>query len=96
MALTDRIKLLFAERGVPQPPPELIDDIEAAVVAEMALVDTANGTDYASQLGIRPDGPYQKLAAERLAGTAVTPLTDEERTFFARVMQPDLRPCARV
>jgi hypothetical protein len=91
LSLSDRIKLLFAERGVPQPPEELIDDIEAAFVKELSLVDTANGTDYASQLGIRPDGEYGRLAHERMMGTAVSPLTDEERAFFAVCMMPDPR-----
>jgi hypothetical protein len=76
--LSDRIKLLFAERGVPQPPEELIDDIEAAVVGELRLTDTVEGTNYTTRVVTR-------ISLEP------PPLTDAERRFFEGCMKPDLR-----
>ena len=82
---TDKVKLLFAEHRV-KFNDDLMDDIMAAVIEELKLNDDANGTDYASRLGI-------KLPAGNLLGhlNEPTPLTDEERRFFAGVMKPDLR-----
>lgn len=77
--LSDRIKLLFAERGVPQPPEELIDDIEAAVVGELRISDIVEGTDYATRVVTR-------------VSLEPPPLTDEERRFLSGCMRPDPRP----
>jgi hypothetical protein len=82
---TDKVRLLFAEHRV-KFNDDLMEDIMAAVIDELKLNDDTNGTDYASRLGIR-------LPAGNLLGDSnvPTPLTNEERTFFASIMKPDLR-----
>lgn len=83
MSLTDKIKLLLAEHHI-KPSKDVIEslvsDMEAAVIAELQLVDAENGTDYTRRIGSSSSGT---VASFEIDHSPVPPTDEEWQKFIA-------------